>query len=85
MAVLDSTARAEVKEAFIRRWFVEAAQTAELTTTEVQTLVNDLDTWLDANAAAANSSITTAVRNKATTSTKFAALAWVALKRSGLL
>lgn len=85
MAVLDSTARADVKEKFIRRWFVEQAQTANLTTTEIQTLVNDLDTWLDGNEAGANSAITAAVRNKASTATKFAALAWVALKRAGLL
>lgn len=85
MAILDNTARAAVKEAFIRRWFVEQAQTAELDTTEIQTLVNDLDTWLNANESAANTAITAAVRTKASTATKFAALAWVALKRAGLI
>jgi len=85
MAVLDNAARADVKDKFIRRWFVEAAQTANLTTTEIQTLVNDLDVWLDGNEGSANAAITAAVRTKAGATTKFAALAYVALKRGGLL
>lgn len=85
MALLDSTDRADCASKFTNAFFVGLARTADLDTTEVRTLVNDLDAWLDANQNAANQSITAAVRNKASTATKFAALAYVALKRSGVI
>jgi hypothetical protein len=85
MAVLDSTARADITDRFIRAYFVGLAKTSDLSSSEVRTLVNDLDAWLDANATSANTAITAAIRNKASSSTKFAALAWVAMKRSGVL
>jgi hypothetical protein len=85
MAVLDSAARADCTDRFIRAYFVALSKTSDLDSSEVRTLVNDLDAWLDSNAGAANSAITAAVRNKAANSTKFAALAYVALKRSGIL
>ena len=85
MAVLTDTQRGEIAQRFINDFFVGLARSADLSTTEIRTLVNDLDTWLDANQNAANNAITAAVRNKASTTTKFAALAYVALKRSGVL
>lgn len=84
MAILDSEQRADVTLRFVRAFFVGMAQTADLDSTEVRTLVNDIDAWLDANQADANGAITASVRNKASASTKFAALAWVALKRAGV-
>jgi hypothetical protein len=85
MAVLDSAARTDAQSKFIQAFFVGLRKTADLSSTEIQTLVNDLDAWLDANTSAANTAITLAVRNKASTDTKFAALAYVALKRSGII
>ena len=85
MAVLSDSDRADAASKFIHRFFAGLAKTADLDTDEIRTLVNDLDTWLNSNQAAANSAITVAVRNKASTDTKFAALAYVALKRAGVL
>lgn len=85
MAVLSDTDRRDAMRAFVRRWYVEANQTADLTTDELQTLVNDLDAWLDSVQANANSAITAAVRNKASAAVKFAALGLVAFRRGGLL
>lgn len=84
MALLIDADRDAIAGRFIGDYFVGRAQTADLTTAEVRTLVNDVDAWLDANAAAANVAITAAVRAKASTATKFAALAYVALKRAGI-
>lgn len=85
MAVLNATQRQDAASRFIQHYFVSLAQTADLDSAEVQTMVNDLDTWLDANQGAANNAITAAVRAKASTSTKFAALAYVSMKRGGLI
>lgn len=85
MAVLTTGERQDAREKFIRAYFVALAKLADLSTEEVQTLINDLDTWLNANEAAANTAISAGVRTKASTPTKFAALAYVALKRAGIL
>lgn len=85
MALLSAADRLDVLGKFVRAYFVGLARTADLDVDEVQTLVNDLDTWLDANQNQANNSITAAVRNKASTATKFAALAYVAMKRGNLI
>lgn len=85
MANLDSTARADCKSKFIQAFFVGLRNTADLDDTEVQTLINDLDAALDSRAASINGDITLAVRNKASTATKFAAVAYVALKRAGII
>lgn len=84
MAVLSDADRDLVAKALIRKAFVDLNQTANLTTTEVRTLINDLDTYVDTNASAINSSITLTVRNKATIEMKALAMAWVALKRAGV-
>ena len=85
MAVMTSEERAEVSRKLIRKAFEELNQTANITTDEVLTLINDLDTFLDANAAAINNAITLSVRNKASAEIKALAVAWVALKRAGAI
>jgi len=85
MAVLDASARADVRNKFIQAFFVGLRKTADLDSTEIATLIADIDAWLDANQAAANSAITAAVRTKASSDTKFSALAYVALKRAGVI
>ena len=85
MAVLSNGDRGDCTSKFIHAYFVGLAKLADLDSVEVRTLINDLDVWLDNNQNAANSAITLAVRNKASTTTKFAALAYVALKRGGLI
>jgi len=85
MALLDPAAHQAIAARFIRDWFVAQKNTADLTTAEVRTLVNDLDAWLDSQLAEANGAISAAVRAKASPTTKFAALAFVAMKRAGAL
>lgn len=85
MAALSDNDRAFTAAEFIRKYFVSLVHTADLTTAEVRTLVDDLDTWLDSQQTEANQAITVAVRNKASSNTKFAALAYVALKRAGVI
>jgi hypothetical protein len=75
--------RADVSRKLIRKAFEESNQTANLTTDEVRILINDLDTFLDANANVINQAITLSVRNKASAEMKALAVAWVALKRAG--
>jgi hypothetical protein len=85
MAALSDGDRAICATRFIQEFFASLQHTADLTTTEVRTLVDDLDVWLDSQTTEANQAITLAVRNKASNSTKFAALAYVALKRAGVI
>lgn len=85
MAVLSNADRDDCVGRFVRGYFVGLAKLADLDVDEIRTLINDLDIWLDTNQAAANSAITASVRNKASNATKFAALAYVALKRAGVI
>lgn len=85
MAIMDNTQRADAAEKFVRAYFVGLAKTSDLDSAEVRTLINDLDTWLDANATAANNAISPAIRAKASQQTKFAAVGYVALKRAGII
>ena len=85
MALLDNTTRDEVRKKFIREFFVALAKTADLDTNEVLQLVEDADAWLDSQITEANNAIRLAIRTKASTETKFAALAWVALRRAGIV
>lgn len=85
MAVMSDADRADAARKLIRRMFEEANETAQLTTDEVRTLINDLDAYVDTNATAINQAITAAVRNKATQAQKAMALAWVCLKRAGAI
>ena len=85
MAVLSDPDRADCAAKYIAQFFVGLRKLADLDTDEVRTLVNDLDVWLNNNTTSANNAITASVRNKASTDTKFAALAYVSLKRAGVL
>ena len=78
MAVLSDPDRADCAARFIRSYLVQLGKTADLDSSEIRTLVNDLDAWMDSQTTAANNAITASVRTKASNATKFAALAWVA-------
>lgn len=64
--------------------FVVKGGTATLSTTDLDNLIEDLDSYLDANAAAINSAIRVGVRAKATAGQKAFAMAYCAMKRSGV-
>jgi hypothetical protein len=85
MAVLSAADRADAARKFIRSFFVGLAKTSDLNTDEIATLTADLDALLDSNQTSANNAITAAIRTKASTTTKFAALAFIAMKRAGAL
>lgn len=85
MAVLSDADRNDTARKLMQKAFGELNQTANLDTAEIRTLINDIDTWADANAVPFNTSITLAIRNKATASMKALALAWVCLKRAGVI
>lgn len=85
MAALTSDQRADAALKLIRKMFVEANETAQLTTTEVRTLIDDLDDYVEANLTEINQAITAGVRSKATAAQKAMALAYVAMKRGGVI
>jgi hypothetical protein len=85
MAELTSQQRAEATVLLIRKMFVEANQTAQLDSVEVRQLIDDVDTWAEANQTAFNNAIRVALRTKATTAQKAFTLAYVAMKRAGVI
>lgn len=80
MAVLSDTARAEEHAKLMRR-ISELRQSTALTKAQWRTLVNDLDTFLNDNAAAINSAISQPTRGLATTTEKALALMFVIERR----
>ena len=84
MAVLTTGQRDAARNRFVRRWFNELRQVADLNVDECLELIEDLDAWLDLQGTAANLAIRAAIRTKASTATKFAALAIVAMWRAGV-
>lgn len=82
---LDITQREDATGQLIRKMFVEANQTAQLDSTEVRALIDALDDYVEANATAINQAIPVTVRTKATLGQKALALAYVAMKRGGVI
>lgn len=82
---LDAAQRADAATKLIQKMFVEANATAQLDTTEIAALVADLDDFVEANLTALNTAIRASVRSKATLQQKALALAYVAMKRGGLI
>jgi hypothetical protein len=85
MAVLSNAARDNCAAKFVRDYLVALGKAADLDKDELRTLVNDVDVWFDSKVAEANNAITPAVRAKASSPTKLAAMAWVALERAGAI
>jgi hypothetical protein len=85
MAALTTQQRDDTMRSLVRKMFVESNATAQLTTTEVRLLVNNLDDYLEANASEINSSIDVSIRSKATLSQKALAMAFVAMRRGGIV
>lgn len=85
MAALTEEQRQDAMRQLVRKMFVEANETAQLTTTEVLAMVGGLDDFIEANAAAINTAIPAGVRAKATLAQKALAVAYVAMKRGGVI
>lgn len=82
---LDATQQADCARQLIRQEFITFARTANLTTDDVANLVADVDAWCEANQASFNNGIRAGLRTAATTTMKATALAYVAMKRGGVI
>jgi hypothetical protein len=84
MAVLTSTDRERVRN-FVMRVASSIVGSWAVTKTELRTLVDDTDDWIEANQSAYNSAISASVRNKFTTAQKTLVFCYVAMRRAGIL
>jgi heme oxygenase len=82
---LDATQRADATKKLIQKMFVELNQTAQLDSDQVRQLVNNLDDYVEANQTPINQAIDASIRNIATLPQKALALAYVAMKRGGII
>lgn len=80
MALLDAANRLITAAHYMRLIF-----TPTLTKLDVRAAINATDDWADANAAAFNSALPQPFRATATLEQKTAVLAYVILRRAGLL
>jgi hypothetical protein len=80
MAVLTDNARAGVWADLMRRYSSDG-ETIGVSKADLRTAVNDVDTWLNSNAAALNSAISQPARGALTTAQKALILTYVTQKR----
>lgn len=85
MAALTEPERVHGAREWIRQAFERLAGTATLTTPQIKAAFDAADDWADANATAYNNALPTAFRNTATAPQKALLLAYVCMKRAGLL
>lgn len=86
MAVLQDAERASLWAHLMSNFrdFLGIGEDTAASKLEVRQLIDDLDAWMDANTAAANTAIRAGIRGKFSSTEKFRALALVAAKRGGL-
>ncbi len=86
MAVLSDSTRTLIWAGLMEnaRDFLGAGEEFQASKVEYRQLIDDIDTWLDSQATAANSAIRVGIRSKFTTTEKFRVLALIAAKRGGL-
>lgn len=70
MAVLDAADRTEVAARVMRQWSRAELGTIGITAAQLLTMVADIDTWVDANAAAVNAAIQQPARSSTTAKIK---------------
>lgn len=85
MAVLTEPERVHAAREWIRHAFEKLGGTASLTTADVKAALDAADNWADANATAYNNALPLPFRTTATTAQKALLLAYVCMKRAGLL
>lgn len=85
MAVLSEADRREAAREWIKKAFRDLNVTANMTTTEIKAAVDATDDWCEENAAAFNSTLPAAFRTTATMPQKALMLAYVAMKRGGII
>lgn len=85
MAVLPDADRQEVARTWVRKIFVELAGTANMSHADIKAAVDATDQWADDNATAFNAALPLPFRSTATTAQKTLLLAYVILKRAGII
>ncbi len=85
MTALIDADRIDTMQKFVRKIFVEAAATANMDTLTIKAAVDAADDWCDTNAAAFNTALPTTFKNTATLAQKSLLLAYVVMKRGGIL
>jgi len=85
MAVLSDADRKIAAREFIRQTFERLAQTAALDTVDIKAAIDAADDWADANAASFNTALPVPFRTTATVAQKALLLAYVCMKRAGVI
>lgn len=80
--MLDVTNRFRTRAQFLRAF---SGQFGDLSKAQVQAAVEAADDWADANAASYNTALPAAFRTTATPALKAALLAYICMRRAGLL
>lgn len=82
--LIDADRKIAARE-WIRFAFERLDQTATLDANTIKAAIDAVDDWADANAASFNATLPVAFRNTATAAQKALLLAYVCMKRSGVL
>lgn len=85
MALLSDAERNTALRELVRRAFVEIGERADFDTDTLRVAINEIDDFLEANSTAINNAFSQPFRNAASPSLKALVVAFVALKRSGVL
>jgi hypothetical protein len=85
MAILSDSDRQLVARDWVRKIFVELANTANMSHTNIKAAVDAADQWADDNATAFNNALPVPFRTTATTAQKTLLLSYVILKRAGII
>lgn len=83
MAVLSTADRQRIWRGLMRYWSATQTTLGALTKADLQTAVNDTDTWIDTNASAYNLAISQPARGALTAQQKTLLFCVVALMRNG--
>lgn len=84
MALTDDD-RFDAARQLIDKMFVQLAQTASMDLTAIKAAVDAADAWCDSNAASFNTALPATFKNTATLSQKSLLLAFVVMKRGGVI
>lgn len=85
MTVLIDADRLDAARKLIQKMFIEAATTANMDTVAIKAAVDATDDWCEANAASFNTALPATFKTTATLPQKALLLAYVAMKRGGII
>lgn len=85
MAVLVDSDRMLAARAYVQKWHVELNNPGNVNLDDIKAAVDAADSWADANATAFNTALPNPFKTTASLQQKTALLAWVILKRAGII